>query len=69
MPRKTHHGRFSVGDDPRSFESDGPAISLAITKALAAVTDVTFYVRELGAQGACCRVERIGQTVVTRRLR
>jgi hypothetical protein len=69
MPRKTHTGRFSVGDDPRSFESDGPALSLALTKALNGPDGCSFYVRELGTQGAIAVAEKIGGDVVIRRIR
>lgn len=69
MARKTHTGRFYVGDDPRHFESENAAISLALSMAINAEDGKQFYVREVGSQGAIAVAQRVGQDVITRRIR
>lgn len=71
MGRKTHTGRFYVGDDKRMFESENAAISLALSIALSKGEGETgaVYVREVGTQGAIAMAERVGEHVITRRLR
>ena len=69
MARKTHTGRFYVtaDDKNRTFETEGGAISLAVTFAQRATEDHAFYVREGVEQGIVATVARIGKTVVTTR--
>lgn len=70
MARKhVYTGKYSVGDDPRTFETPAAAISLAQTFACRSPKDVRFYVRALGEQGACAKVEKVAGIVYTQRLR
>jgi hypothetical protein len=69
LGRKTHTGRFYVGDDKRTFETKEAAISLALTMALAKEDDATVYVREIGTQGAVASAQRVGNSVITKRIR
>lgn len=66
--RRRTGGRFFVGDDPRSFPDEGPAISLALTLASRATQDVTLYVREIGQTVARARVTRTGRVITTERI-
>lgn len=69
MPRHTYSGKYYVGDDPRTFESVHAATSLALTKATKAPDGATFYVREIGTQGVCVRVEKVEGIIHTTKIR
>lgn len=69
MSAKTIASAFSVSgpEIDRTYETDGQAISAAITFAERSKTDVSFYVRD-GAGETVARVERRGRGVTVHRV-